>query len=335
MITLADTEERSFRKLTELKDFLASRRSRVFQVPLSELSLDEKGMLCPDRFKGLLADSGFKGLLNMHRIPEQFAREVCPRDWVCATVQRLSKGNHKPARVKIVDDIVTAVMPSDRKPIDNELLLDWLGNRSIQEATISGGRLRITSLTQEPKELLPGDAFGSGWELVNDEDGWHPTEAQQYLMRLVCENGQIGFDRTASFHRSPRSRESVAESLEKLSVFFENMGEVKKLAEGVKWAAEQEIGDQRDDVVEYLARRLDGASTRLALDPVKAYSSWYMLLNSITSSARLHQLDMRRRYELEGGRLLNWYRGQGRGRAPWRPASCEQCKYLLASESQN
>jgi len=330
MVTLADIEERSFRSLVELKDFITTRKKRAYEIPLSELSLGEDGVLSSDRFKGQLADSGFKGLLNMHRFPEQFAREVCPCDWVCATVQRLSEGNHKPARIKIVDDIVTTVMPSDRKPIDNELLVDWLGNRSIQEATISGGRLRVTSLTQEAKELLPGDAFGFGWELVNDEDGWHPTEAQQYLMRLVCENGQIGFDRTDSFHRSPRSRESVAESLEILGVFFENIGEVEKLAEGVKWAAEQEIRSQRDDVVEYLSQRLEGTATRLALESITSNASWYELLNHITSSARLHQLDMRRRYEQEGGRLLNWYRSQGRGRAPWRKVSCEQCEYLPA-----
>lgn len=332
MFALADTEEKLFGSLAELKDHLAGRKKRSYTIPKSKLSLTEDRVLHSDRFEGQLAESGFKGLLNIYGIPQSFAEDVCPPGLLSTIVQRLSNGNDEPARIQIIDNAVTAVIPPDRLPIGHEVLVDWLDDIGpIKEAVISRSRLRITSLTKERKEVLPGDAFGFGWELVNDEDGWRPTEAQRYVLRLVCTNGQIGFDKTASFRRSPQAKEAIAESLEKLGNILTNMPEVEGLEKAVKWAARQRIGNEREAVVKYLSHRLAGDTTRLSLEEsVTADTSWYDLLNHITSSARLHQLGMRRRYEFEGGTLLNWFNSQGHRRAPWRRMSCESCDYWPA-----
>lgn len=105
----------------------------------------------------------------------------------------------------------------------------------------------------------------------------------------------------------------------------------KGLEKSVKWAARQRIGNEREAVIKYLAQRLNGNTTRLALEEsITADTSWYDLLNNITSSARLHQLGMRRRYEFQGGTLLNWFSTQGRRRAPWHRMSCETCEHWPA-----
>ena len=328
MFELVESKEKQFSNLAETKDYITGRKRRFCEVPLSGLTLSEEGRLRSDQFEGRLAESGFNGLLRMTRIPTDFGANVCPPDLLCANVERLSRDNDTLARVQIVGETITAVMPSDRNPINHETLLTWLGDRwPIREVVINENILRITSLTQD-KELLPDDVFGFGWELINDEDGWQPTETQKYVERLLCKNGLIGFDRTLSFSRSPQSRESVADSLAKLGSVLEDMAEVEGLAEGVKWASDQQIGDEREDVVKYFSQRLNGRTTRLALDSIKADSCWYQLLNEITSSARWLQLDMRRRYESEGGRLITWYRSRGRARAPWRPVPCQDCKYV-------
>jgi len=332
MFALTNTEEKSFRSLAELKDHLTARKKRSYTVTKRELSLTEDGVLRSGRFEGQLAESGFKGLLNVYGIPQRFAEDTCPPDLLSTIVARLSNGNDEPARIQIIDNAVTALMPTDRLPIGHEALVDWLGDIGlIEEAVINRSCLRITSLTKKHKEVLPGDAFGFGWELVNDEDGWRPTEAQRYVVRLVCTNGQIGFDKTASFRRQPQSKEAIAESLEKLGNILTNMPEVEGLEKGVKWAAQQRIGNDREAVVKYLAQRLAGDTTRLALaESITAETPWYDLLNNITSSARSYQLGMRRRYEFEGGVLLNWFRSQGRLHAPWRRMSCESCEYWPA-----
>jgi len=332
LFTLADTSEKSFSSLTELKNHLANRKKRSYMVPKSKLSLSEGGVLRSDRFEGQLAESGFKGLLNVYGIPQKFADDVCPPDLLSTIVERLSKGNDEPVRIQIIDNVVTAIMSSDRLPISHEVLVDWLENIGpIKEAVIGRSYLRITSFTEECKELLPGDAFGFGWELLNGEDGWRSTEAQRYVVRLICTNGLVGFDKTATFCRSPQTNEAIAESLEKLGNILTNMAEVEGLEKGVEWAAQQRIGNEREAVIKYLAQRLNGNATRLALEEsTTSDTSWYDLLNNITSSARLHQLDMRRRYELEGGTLLNWFSSQGRRRAPWRRRFCETCDHWPA-----
>ncbi|MCX5638368.1 MAG: hypothetical protein NTX52_11860 [Planctomycetota bacterium] len=329
MTELVDVQERSFSNLAELKAHLDAKERRYYQVSLNELLLGKDSILRSDRFEAKLTESGFQGLLGMLNIPWRFARKICPPELVRINIKRLSRDNPKPARIQIVDNIVTAVMPSDRRPIDHVELIDWLGDQPIQQATINQSSLRITMLTQESEELLAGDVYGFGWEMVNREDGWRPTEAWRYVLREICSNGLIGPDRTAYFCRYPVGRESVAESLEKLYGILDNTAEVEVLATAVKWAVEQQIGSEREDAVKYLSQHLDGTATRLALESITSDASWYDLLNNITSSARLYQLDMRRRYELQGGRLLNWYRSQGRERAPWRRVSCERCKYLL------
>lgn len=328
MIELADIQEKSFSSLIDLKDHLATREKRYYQVPLNELSLGKGGILRSDQFEAQLAESGFKGLLNILDIPWQFARKVCPPKLVRINIKRLSRDNPKPARIQIVDNVVSAVMPSDRRPIGHADLIDWVGDQPIQQATINQSSLRITMLTQESEELLIGDVYGFGWELTNNEDGWRPIEAWRYVLRQICSNGLIGPDRTAYFQRSPRSHHSIAESLEKLSGILDNTAEVEALSRAVKWASEHQIGDKREDAVKYLAQRLGGTATRLALESIRSDTSWYDLLNNITSSARLHQFNMRRRYEFEGGLLLHWFRSQGRSRAPWRKVACEQCEYL-------
>jgi len=339
MIKLIENEEKSFHTLAELKDHLASRTRKAYSVQLKDLALDvspndKEAILHSDRFEGRLAASGCKGLLNLCEIPDRFAGK-CPPDLLCVNVEAMAKINNKPVRVELVDGIINTIMPSKNTPISNEVLVNWLADRQIKDATINGSYLRITSVSKEPKELLPNDEFAFGWELTNDEDGWRQLQAQQYVVRLLCSNGQLGFDKTASFSRSPGSHENVATSLQKLGALLNNMPEVERLAEAVTWANEQHIGDQRDRVVKYLTQRLDGRATRQILDDIEPDSTWYTLLNTLTSSAQPYHLAMQRRYEREGGRMLNWFRSQGRGRAPWRGNSCEQCEYLLANESEN
>lgn len=328
MIELADVQEKTFSSLAELKDHLASRQKKCYQIPVNKLSLGKGSILRSEKFEAQLAASGLNGLLEMLGIPWRFASKVCPPELVRINIKRLSRDNPKPARIHIVDNVVTAVMPSDRRPIDHADLIDWLGDQPIQQATINQSSLRITMLTQESKELLVGDTYGFGWELTNNEDGWRSTEAWRYVLRQICSNGLIGPDRTAHFQRSPRSKDNIAESLEKLAVIIDNAAEIEDLTKAVKWASEHQIGDKREDAVKYLAQRLEGTATRLALEPVTSDASWYDLLNNITSSARLHQFDMRRRYEFEGGVLMHWFRSQGRNRVPWRKVTCEQCEYL-------
>jgi len=329
MIDIVNNKQNSFRNLAELKDNLANRTRNAYRISLSELSLDEQGMLRSDRFEGRLAASAYNGLLNLCELPDQFARR-CPPDLLCPNVKTLSRVNSKPVRVELVDGVITTIRPLNRNPISNVIIVDWLDNRQIKAATTSGSYLQITSLTKESEELLPGDEFTCGWELTNDEDGWRPLQAQQYVVREICTNGQLGFDKTASFSRSSGSHENIAKSLERLGTVLDNMPVVERLAEAVKWADEQQVGTQRDNVVRYLTQRLDGRTTREILEEITSDSTWYDLLNKLTSSAQSYELDMRRRYEREGGRMLDWYRSQGRGRAPWRKVSCEQCEYLPA-----
>jgi hypothetical protein len=332
MFALADTEEKLFSDLADLKAHLAHRKKQNYTVPRSNLSLSEDGVLRCDRFEGQLTRSGFMGLLNTYDIPQKFGENICPPDLLSTIVKRLSDGDDEPVRIQLIDNVVAAVMSSDRLPIGHEVLVNCLEDIGpIKEAVLGQSYLRITSLTKEHKELMEGDPYSFGWEVINSEDGWRSTEAQRYVLRLVCTNGQIGFDKTASFRRLPQTKEAIAESLEKLGNILTNMPEVQGLEKAVKWAARQRIGNEREAVVKYLSQRLAGDTTRLALEEsITAEASWYDLLNNITSSARLHQLNMRRRYEFEGGTLLNWFNSQGHRRAPWRRMSCETCDYWPA-----
>ena len=241
-------------------------------------------------------------------------------------IRQLGQDKRRLVRIQTVDDVVSAVMTVNRQPMRHDTLVDWLGvKRPIHEATLHLSSLRITSVDRDSKEFLPGETFGYGWELVNNEDGWAPTESRQYIIRWACINGMIGLDKMSSLRRMPKSREPIFKSLERLGSILDDVTEFKDLGNAVQWAVERQLGPEHEAVVSYLAGKLEGKATMIALDKITAASSWYELLNAVTSLARTHQLDMRRRYEFEGGRLVKWFSGLGRVRPPWQKKSCQEC----------
>ena len=83
---------------------------------------------------------------------------------------------------------------------------------------------------------------------------------------------------------------------------LDDVTEFKGLGNAEKRTGEKQLGPEQEAVVNYLARKLEGKATMIALDKITAASSWYELLNAVTSLARTHKLDMRRRYP----RICGW-----------------------------
>jgi len=134
------------------------------------------------------------------------------------------------------------------------------------------------------------------------------------------------------FRRSYNSREPVLIFLQGLLHVLENEVQPPVLEPAPRWAANNWIGGEDKLVVDYMARKLQGDATRTELKDIGVSNTWYDLMNHLTSMARLHSLEMRRRYEGEGGRLLDWFLRQGRGRPPWRRISCDECEVWNARD---
>jgi hypothetical protein len=326
MLTLVEPEERRFTEMADLREALATQDRKSIEVPLSKLSFSKAGRLQAGQCEGRLAVAGLLGLLRTLAIPEGFARHVCPQDLLVTIVNRLAHGQDGLARVRLVDGVVMGVMPAKRQSIGHDMLIDWLGvTRPIEEATLAGEQLRILTVGTSARDLLPNDAFGFGWDLISGEDGWHATELWRLTIRQVCTNGAVGFDKTPAFRRAYNSNRPAMKSLADLRFAIDNLGEPPELEPAVRWAAEKHVGKEYEMVIAYLAQRLEGDTTRVALGEINADSSWYELVNRVTSLAKLHRIEMRRRYEVEGGMLLNWFARRGRTRPPWRRVLCEGC----------
>ena len=328
MFPLVETKERSFTKMEDLRDVIASEKRRFYEVLSCEISISQDGRLRAGRFEGPMTRSALFGIFNTLGIPENFVIDVCPIDLVVTIVDRLVHEQKIQVVVQVVDGVATAVMPADRQSINQDVLIDRLGvKRPIQEAILAGQFLRITLVDTSPNELLPNDNFYIGWELTNGEDGWHSTELWRFVLRQICSNGMVGFDKIAVFRRTHSSREPVLKSLEGLVHFIESTIRPLELEPAIKWAAGRQLGNEHKIVVDYLSQRLEGDATRLSLNAITPDSSWYELLNIVTSIARVHTLEVRRQYEVEGGVILNWFLRQGRGRPPWQRVPCKVCEY--------
>ena len=326
MIELANVTERSFQSLKDLKRFLAKQDTRDHKVPICQISLNKAGRLRAGEVEGPLAETGLQGLFNILDVDWHFGMEVCPPDFLKNVIHRLVRDRKDFAHILIQEGIVTSIMPADRMPIRIDVLVDWLGiNEPIEEAILGSNYLRITSLTKGYKELLPGDVFGFGWELQNNEGGWLPTQACRYVMVRKCKNGMVGFDKTAVFVRGSTSHKPILESLEGLTRVLQTGMDPPELESTIKWAHDTPLRHRHELVLNYLARRLEGDATKLALNDISPDTSWYQLLNKLTSLARVHQLSTRRSYEVAGGILLRWFLSQGRTRPPWEKMSCEEC----------
>jgi len=326
MISLVDVEEQSFKELKELRDVLDSQGRRTYTVPMNKITLSEDGILHADRFEGPLAKAAMRGFLHTEGAPVDFVMNRCPTDLSVEIVNRLACETNTSITIQATNGVATGIMPADRQPIQYEMLIDRIGiERPIKEAVLSPDLLRITAVNGDSKELLPKDAFGFGWELVASEHGWLTTEVSRLAVRLICTNGLVGFDKNPVLRRSYNSRESVLRFLHRLVYVLDHEIRPPDLEPALKWAADRRIGREQNHVLKYLTQRLGGDATRLELRDVTEDTSWYELLNTITSLARLYSVGLRRRYEAEGGMLLHWFSRQGRGKPPWRRRLCEEC----------
>jgi hypothetical protein len=327
MIPLREISEQSFGKMEALRDAIAAQDRKVYEAPLRDVSLSKEGVLHAGRFEGPLTKPAFHGLVRTEGAPPEFVVDRCPDDLQVTIVRSLAQGQNRSVRIQTVDGVATGVMPADWHPLRCDVLVDRLGvDRTIEEAVLSADCLRITALIDEPRELLPNDSFRSGWELITSENGWYSTRVVRRVVREVCTNGLMGIDETAVFERKYNSRESVLASLQRLVHALAQALQPLELESAVRWATQTVVGNERELVVGYLSRRLGGDVTKRELSVVTPDASWYELLNAVTAAAQLHNLDLRRRYEVAGGVLTNWFARQGRTRPPWRRASCEGCE---------
>jgi len=327
MIPLIDIPEQSFDELQDVLDVIAGQDRKVYEAQTKEVSLNEDGILRAGGFKGPLLRSALHGLLKTFNIPVDFATNISPTDLLVAMVDRLAREQNIELLVHTIDGVATGVMPANRQPIQHDMLIDRLGvDRPIKEATLSEDCLRITAAPHGYKELLPNDTYGFGWELITSENGWRSTEVWRWIVREICTNGAVGFDKAPIFKRTCNSHQPVLISLQGLLYVLENAMQPPELETAVKWAADRRIGAEHELVVDYLSRKLQADATRTELNGIGVSTTWYDLMNTVTSLARLHTVEVRRRYEAEGGALLNWFSRQGRSRPPWRKLSCDECE---------
>lgn len=325
MIPLVEIPEQSFSNLKDLRDAIANQDRKVYEVPIRAVSLSEEGIVRAGRFEGRLTKPALFGLLNSEGIPLDFGIHRCPMDFLPTMVERLAREINTRVFIQTINGVAAGIMPADRQPIRHDVLLDRLAlNRPIREAVLSADCLRITAADSESQEWLPHDRFGSGWELMTSETGWQPIQVWRWVVREICTNGLVGFDKAAVFKRWHNSREPVLVSMERLMHAIEHAAPANAQT-GIRWSAEKLIGNEHEFVVSYLSRRL-GDAIKQELGQVNRDSSWFDLMNVLTSSARLHQLGVRRRYEIEGGMLLKWFSQRGRTRPPWRQLACEGCE---------
>ena len=325
MYPVAEMDEQSFEKAEDASEALARQDRNDYTVPSPEIGLNDEGILRAGGFEGPMSPSGLSGLCRSFQIPYEYVRDTCPADLVATNVKRLAEHQEQTLRIQSINGVATGVMPHTRRVIQHERLIDFLGDRPVREITIAAERLLIVSLEDEFKELLPDDVYACGWQIANNEDGWHSTEADRLVYRQICSNGLIGFDRKAAFRRRYDSQAHIEASLEELINMIDTMSKGPDLAPATKWAFDAKLGRDKDAVLNYVSKNLEGKATKLALENISGDTSWYDLMNEITSLARIHQLTMRRNYEQMGGVLLSWFMSQGRERPPWRTVPCESC----------
>ena len=326
MIPLVDTRECEFGSQEELRTAIAAQHRQDYVAPSSEITLDEDGIVHAGRFAGPLARPALEGLCKTLAIPVEFACGVCPADLLAALVRRLATAQDISLRVQTTDGTATGILPADRQVIRHDMLLDCLGaDEPIQYAALSVDVLRISTIQRQAER---GDAFGFGWDVLNNEDGWQGISAHRFLVRMICVNGMVGFDKTASFRRTWNRHQPIGKSLLQLVDIVRCETDIPELETAVKWASDTPVGSEQEPVLQYLARRLEGDVTMRALGEISQDTVWYNLLNHLTNQAKNHHLEMRRRYELEGGLLLRWFFNQGRGRPYWRKPGCATCKAL-------
>lgn len=332
MIPLADCRERRFRAPRQLREFLSSRDRQDFDVRGRDVELTKEGILRSPDFEGPLSGTAWQGLLEVLSVPQDFASQVCPPDLAVEVVNRLLSRSSTELRLRTVHDTARGVMPRDRLPIEHKLLAEWFPEGASRfQATLGSDALRIT-FTREDVEVLPGDVYGRGWELISDENGLHGTEVHRYVRRLVCANGLVGFRRTATFRRRTGSDTPVLQELAELrKVLAEDTNWA--LREAARWASDHQIQGQCDEAVGYLSRQLEGNTTRMLLGDINPDSTWYDLLNTVTEHARTRPLSTRRRYEWAGGQLLRWFQTQGRAPGPWEDARCAGCQYFQEADA--
>ncbi len=325
MIPLAGIEERSFSDLDEVREHLSKRNRFDLELPLKNVSIDDLGAFRAGKAEGRLTEPAMRGLARQLRIPEGFVRDM-PADLFTYTVGRLVRDRDDMVRIHTEDDLVTGIMPGNYLPVRHELVAQWLkGRRSGVHATLSPTYMRVTLPNQESAPVLPGDMYQSGSEIVNHENGLGALEVRQYVLRLVCLNGLVTPQTTASYSRQPHGDDPVSRALEEMARVVNEPQNPTELEKPVRWAADRAVGGDLAKVVRFLAARLEGETTRSALNEINEDSTWYALLNSVTAFARSRPAETRRRYEVIGGLLLGWFMREGRGHAPWRRRPCEHC----------
>jgi len=276
-------------------------------------------MVCAGKLEGLLSVSAFSGLLRILNIPYDYATRVCSQHLLKSMVKELCQSQNTDLRVVIIDGVVHTLIPAYRLLISHQDIIKWLDKKfPLCEAILAGNILRITLIRGKDREVLPGDFFGIGWEIISSESGWGSMTASRFAIRRICGNGILGFDKFASVCRDYNSSEPVLETLGRLSQLFADASTPDMFKAAVDWAAKTPVGKNYEPVLNYLSRRLEGDATKSAMSQLTDSHSWYDFVNGVTTLAKKHQLAIRRRYEIEGGLLMNWFASLGRAKPPWR-----------------
>lgn len=195
-------------------------------------------------------------------------------------------------------------------PLDNAVLLDalrpsipasyrvqWLG---LEEESL---HLRVID-PEQPREVLPGDAFQAGVHIANSEVGARSLTVDALVYRLVCGNGLISLVRGKSLLRrrhvhisSPRFRAELDEALSQAMAAADGLFARLQLAAGTAVPDPELAIDRLAKFWKLGEATAEVAKAALMAETSPVQHSAFGLVNAFTEAAQ--RLPDEKRYDLE------------------------------------
>ncbi len=206
--------------------------------------------------------------------------------------------------VKIEGGEAVTITSNRYTDLDDLYILENLSDLKIESVTRNDFFMRLYTEVKNKEEVLPGDDFGFGLNIINSETGFGALTIYNYLYRYICSNGaviKVGDEsRKVHYGFSPRDlKEFVDDNIIKAKMNQE------KIKERVRFIHRQKLIDEQIKALEKrISYTIGKSESEIVLGGKGEGATMYDVYNTLTDIAKYYSPDIRLKMEELAGELI-------------------------------
>ena len=205
--------------------------------------------------------------------------------------------------IKLEDGEALTITGNRYSEITDLFILEHLNGLNVEKITRTDFFMRIYSEISQKIEILEGDEFGFGINIVNSETGFKALSVHNYILRYICNNGAVAkIGQVEKLYHYAHHRDFLEFSITRgIKQFHANK---ERIIDSIQNSVNSKLDDNFDVIKKQLTSLMGSKQSKTIMEELDPNSNLFTLFNHLTNRAKEFDSDKRLQIEELAGNMV-------------------------------